>query len=137
MNGKQPVPLCKAFLPCKQLLMSKNGVDTALMGLPRSFTHHVFPAATPLGFFARLSSAHGEYQVEVQLVSMDGEVVWRDGPPEPLKMDDPLKLYDVRMKTCVAIPKPGQYDLVLMTNGEEVARQPFAAHLATKTAKKP
>jgi hypothetical protein len=43
-----------------------------------------------MGFFARLVSAHGQYQIEVQLQTPDGNTVWRDGPPDPWTLANPL-----------------------------------------------
>jgi hypothetical protein len=56
--------------------------------------------------------------------------MWREGPPDPWLLLDPLELYDLKMTVCVSFPKPGHYDFVLLANGEELARQPFPAKLA-------
>ena len=69
------------------------------------------------------------YPVEVQLQKSDGEVVWRDGPPDPLEMSDPLDNYDLRIATNVVLPAPDVYTLVLVLDGEEVSRQRFHAKL--------
>jgi hypothetical protein len=63
--------------------------------------------------------------VEVQLQNEDGEVVWKDGPPDPLNMPDPLWTYDIRLNVCMSFPKPGTYEVVLLANGEELARERF------------
>ena len=78
--------------------------------------------------------AHGDYQVEVQLQD-DGEVVWRDGPPEPWQMTDPLRNYDLKLTLSVIFPEPGDYEFVLLANGEEVAREKFHAHLIQQTVR--
>jgi hypothetical protein len=130
MRRKPPVPLCKAFLVLSQIVDGSNG-EVVMTGLPRCYHKHVFPSATPIAFFARLTSAHGEYKIEMQLQNPQGETVWRDGPPEPWILGDPLELYDLKLKMCASFPNPGQYDFVLVMNGEEVARQSFPAVLAT------
>jgi hypothetical protein len=43
-----------------------------------------------LGFYARLTSGHGAYHVEVLLQDKSGAVVWREGPPEAWPMSEPL-----------------------------------------------
>jgi hypothetical protein len=129
MRNKPPLPLCKAFLVLSQIVDGPNG-EVALVGLPRRFPKSAFPAATQVAFFARLTSAHGHYQVEVQLQTPDGQTVWREGPPNPWPLDDPLELYDLKLNMCASFPKPGRYDFVLLMNGDEIARQPFPAELA-------
>lgn len=128
MRNKPPLPLCKAFLVLSRIVEGSDG-DVALVGLPRRFQKPAFPAATNVAFFARLASAHGHYQIEMQLQTPEGETVWREGPPEPWPLDNPLELYDLRLTMCASFPQPGSYDFVLLLNGEEVARQPFPADL--------
>jgi hypothetical protein len=128
MRTQPPLPLCKAFLVVAQIVDYPNG-QVALVDLPRSFSKSVFPAATEIAFFARLASAHGQYRVEMQLQTPDGEVVWREGPPSPWPLADPLELYDLKLRMCAVFPKAGRYDFVLLMNDEEVARQPFPAVL--------
>src|SRR5262249_35686997 len=135
MKSKPPLPVCKAFLVLSKIVDIPNG-EVALVGLPRVFRCPSFPAATLASFFARLTSAHGKYQVEVQLQNAEGETIWREGPPEPWTLGDPLEMYDLKLNLNVAFPKPGQYDFVLLLNDEEVARQPFPALLAKQPARK-
>jgi hypothetical protein len=70
--------------------------------------------------------------MEVQLQAPDGEVLWRDGPPEPLPMLDPLEEYDLKFNLNVAFPKAGKFYFVLMGNGEEISRQRFIADLTPR-----
>jgi hypothetical protein len=128
MAKKQPVPLCKAFLVLSRIVERPDG-EPALIGLPRCFRRPAFPAATPLAFFARLASAHGRYEVEVQLQTPDGETAWREAVPDILPLNDPLELYDLKLTMCPSFPKPGRYDFVLLLNGEEVAKQQFLVEL--------
>lgn len=128
MLKKPPQPLCKAFLVLSRIGDTPEG-EVALVGLPRRFQKSAFPAAANVAFFARLTSAHGKYQAEIQLQTPDGEVVWREGPPESWLLDHPLEMYDLKFNLCVIFPSPGSYDFVLELNGDEVARQPFPAEI--------
>jgi hypothetical protein len=136
MQNKPPQPLCKAFLVLSQIVDPPNG-EISLIGLPRRFQKSSFPAATPVAFFARLTSAHGYYQVEVQLQTPDGQTAWREGPPNPWSLHNPLELYDLKLNLFAAFPKPGRYDFVLLTNGDEIARQPFLAELVPPPETRP
>lgn len=125
MTHGVPEPVCKAFLVCERVTTDPDAGRHDLLGLPMALQHHQFPTAAMLGFFARLSDAHGEYDVEIQLTDSSGEVVWRDGPPGPLAMDDSLMYYDLLFNLNVVFPSPGDYEFVLVPGGEPVARQRF------------
>ena len=125
-NGK-PDPVCKAFIVCRQVVTDPQSGEAVLVGLPMGHSHHRFPTAAVLGFFVRLADARGEYEMEVQRQNSSGEVVWRDGPPEPVVMDDPLMNYDLRLNLNVVFPAPGDYEFAVALNGRDVARQRFKA----------
>ena len=133
MEQKPAAPVCKAFLVCRQIVNDPNTGETILIGLPNATNHHHFPMAQQYTFFARLSSSHGEYRVEVQL-QHDGEVVWSEGPPQLWRMSDPLHDYDLHLTMSVIVPKPATYDFVLLLNGDEMARQKFHAILTPPQA---
>lgn len=127
MKNKLPVPVCTVFLTSKKITVDARTGDDIFIGLPRAYWGRKFPAAATLSMFIRCTSGHGAYSVEVQLQKPDGEIVWRDGPPEPLEMPDPLNMYDLRITTNVIFPAPDIYNLVLVLDGEEVSRQRFHA----------
>ena len=136
MNDKPPLPVCNAFLVCRQISKDPHTKEQLLAGLPTTHHHHHFPTAMSAGIFARLSSAHGDYLIEAQLETQEGKIVWKDGPPEPWPMHDPLKYRDISMNLAPVFPKPGSYDFVLLANGDEVARQRFTVSLSPQGAGK-
>jgi hypothetical protein len=133
MIQQPPLPVCKAFLVCCNIVEDNDPRQVVLAGLPRFHQHHCYPNAPPLAFFARVTSAHGDYVVEIQLQTPEGEVVWTDGPGRPWAMPDPLLMYDLTLSLCPVFPVPGIYDFILLANGQEVARQPFKATLTPAT----
>lgn len=133
-NPQPPPPICKAYLVCDRVVDDPATGDTSLVGLPRACGIRHFPAAVPLGVFARLTASRGRYQIEVQLQDADGTVHWRDGPPRIWGMADPLELYDLKLNLLVVFPAPGTYDIVLVLNGQEVARHPFHAQALPQQA---
>lgn len=126
---RPPLPLCKAFLVCRRILDDRQRDDTLLEGLPRALHAMYYPCGAMLGIFARCTSAHGDYRIEVQLHNHEGTVVWRDGPLEAWRLDNPLEMYDLKLNLTVVFPCPGTYDIVLLANGDEVARQRFHAFI--------
>ena len=127
MESKLPTPVCTVFLTCRAIAADSRTGDDVFVGLPRAFWSRTYPSATPISFLIRCTSAHGSYPVEVQLQSVDGEVVWKDGPADPLEMQDPLETYDLKMNVHVVFPAPVVYQFVLVLNGEKTARQRFHA----------
>jgi hypothetical protein len=132
MTKKLPTPVCTAFLPCRRIVHIANdsqAKDVQLTGLPVSYSHYTFPSAIPIGFYMRCTSGHGSYSVEVQLQNLSGEVIWKEGPPEPWQMPDPLETYNLAFLRAVIFPAPGTYQFVLLLAGQEVSRQRFNAKL--------
>jgi hypothetical protein len=127
-----PSPVSKAFLVCDKIV-TENG-RTSLLNLADAVVSRFFPAAHLLGIYSRWGSAHGDYEVEVQLQTPDEKVVWRGGPPEKRSMPDALRYYDMNLNLNVVFPEPGTYDLVLLANGEEIARQKINARVKSKPA---
>jgi hypothetical protein len=114
---------------CRQILVDTVRHDYALV----SPVHQVFSARYPLvedlSVFARWSNAHGSYAVEVQLRSLDGDVLWRRAMDAPFEARDPLQVWVVPLPHLpVAIPGPGKYEVVLLVGGQEVAGDTLLAH---------
>ena len=124
-SSNLPEPVCKAFLVCREIVTEPQTGEAVLVGLPMGHAHHRFPTAARVGFFARVTDARGVYEVEVQLQDSLGDIVWRDGPPDRLEMDDPLMYYDMRFNMNVVFPTPGEHEFVLVLGGKPVATQRF------------
>src|SRR5207248_1759071 len=97
--------------------------DTCIEGLRSHYQYHRFPASITTGVFAQLVSAHGDYQIEIQLQTPEGESVWQEGPPGFLAMPDPVMVYELKFSISLVFPKPGPYVVVLLANGEEIGRE--------------
>jgi hypothetical protein len=132
METKPPSPICRAFLVCREVTEVPRTRETTLIGLVSSLSFRHLPAALPLGFFSRWTSAHGSYVIEIQLQAPDGGIIWQEGLPKPLLMKDPLWSYDLNLRMCPVFPQQGAYDLVLLANGEEMARQQLRVHLVAR-----
>jgi hypothetical protein len=131
MNRKPPAPVCKAFLVCRSI----DGETLTLIGQSNCYVNQRFPSCLPLAFFARLTAGHGEYAIEVQLQDKNGDVFWRDGPPDSWCPQSPLHTLDLTLKLTTVFPGPGDYMLVLTANGEELGREPYAARQLPSTVR--
>src|SRR5262245_65365669 len=87
--------------------------------------HQVFSTRYPLvedfSVFARWTNAHGAYTIEVQLRSLEGDVLCTCKMEAPFETHDPLQiwmvpLYHLRME----IPRPGKYEVAMLANGAAV-----------------
>jgi hypothetical protein len=124
MSRNPPVPVCKAFLICRQIVEH----TLTLMGANCHVARR-FPSGLPVAFFARLRGGHGQYAIEVQLQNGTGDVLWRDGPADLWSPQSPLDTLDLVLNYIPIFPGPGDYSLVLTANGEELSREFFAARL--------
>ena len=129
METKSLLPVCKAFLLCRETHLAPQRGDAILVGRLDAHAARAFPSAARVGFFARLTSARGSYTVEVQLHDEAGQVVWRAGPAQPWDLDDPLRAYDLTLNLLPVFLAPGAYDFVLVVDGRELARERFVVAL--------
>lgn len=127
MKARPPVPICKTFLTCRRIFTDPRFGDTCLEGIRSHYQSHRFPFAITTNAFIQLVSAHGDYQVELQVQTPEGQVVWKEGPPNSFSLTDPLQVYEFRFEINLMFPEPGPYNLVLVTNGDEVGRERFIA----------
>jgi len=92
-----------------------------------------FPSAQLLAYFAKLRSMRGKCVVWVQLQNEAGEVVWQSASVESPPMETPLQTLEVKLRIIPVFPAPGDYDLVLVADGEELEREEFKARLLVPT----
>ena len=68
-----PKPRCTAFLVCARIVERQDG-EFSLRCLTQGLISGIYPVAQELGIFGRLTAARGDYDIEVQLRTLDGEV---------------------------------------------------------------
>jgi hypothetical protein len=98
--------------------------------------HQVFAPRYPLvedfSVFARWTNAHGRYSIEVQLRSLEGDVLCSCIMEAPFEADDPLQIWIIPLRHLpMQIPSPGKYEVAMLANGAEVASDTLLAHLVT------
>jgi hypothetical protein len=123
MSGKLPSPRAQSFVVCEAIFEDRRTHKCILVGPCGGLALGFFPAGFRLSLYADLCGGHGTYELALELRDDDLEVVWGWRWPEPIRHDDPLEPYHVILHGAVLeFPRPGRYDLVLLANGEEVAR---------------
>jgi hypothetical protein len=98
--------------------------------------HQVFAPEYPMTFdlsaFCRWTNAHGSYRMELQLRTLDGDIVWRHKLERPFEANDPLQVTMVTLRhERIHFPLPGKYEIALLANEEEVASEAIVAHLVS------
>jgi hypothetical protein len=126
---RRPTPLCKCFVLCRQIFIDPVRQDYTLVSPVHQVFSPRYPLIEDLSVFARWTNAHGSYTVEVQLRSLDSDVLWRQTMEAPFEADDPLQVWIVPLHhLAVPIPDPGKYEVALLANGKEVASDTLLAH---------
>jgi hypothetical protein len=134
VERKPPAPLCKAFVACRQIIQDMASKEFVLLGPTHQFHASVFPMIAGLSFFAQCTSMQGAYNLELQLQDLEGNAQWRHAFEPPWECNDPLNVAYLSLQNLgIYFPNPGKYDIVLLANGEELARTPFWARLPSET----
>jgi hypothetical protein len=103
--------------------------ELSLHRLIERFRLRVFPAAsTPFMVFVQLYDGIGRYRVTMALNALDDDtsVAWAALPD----VDFPDRLAKMEMiipVDSVLLPRPGRYELIVLLDGQELARQHFDA----------
>jgi hypothetical protein len=131
MPALPPQPLVQAFVVCREVFESGHTGDLFLVSPFSRVTVPRFPAEAPLSVYAHLTDAHGRYEVALQLVDGDSEVVWASGQCCVVEEPDPLKPHRVLLREIsVGFPRAGRYDLIILANGEPLAHHALWARQA-------
>jgi hypothetical protein len=134
MTRELPKPVVHSFIPCREIFQDNRSGEYILIAL---MDHKVaaasFPATMPLSLYAYLSAVRGTVVPELQLRDESGAPAkdesgntWRHSFPGPLPNEDPLQPCRVRLSGLrIPMPRPGRFDLLLLVDGNEIARYPF------------
>jgi hypothetical protein len=129
MHRRPPTPVCPCFVLCRQIFIDPVRQDYTLV----SPIHQVFPTRYPviedLSIFARWTNAHGAYAVEVQLRSLEGDLLWRQRMDQPFETSDPLQVWILPLHHLpIPIARPGRYEVALLADDQELAVTVLRAH---------
>jgi hypothetical protein len=112
----------QAFVVCREVFESRHSGDLFLVSPFSRVTVPNFPAEPSMSAYAHLTDARGRYEVTLQLVDGEGEVVWSWERCCVVEEQDPLMPHRILLRDMqVGIPRAGRYDLVMLANGEALA----------------
>jgi hypothetical protein len=114
---------------CRGLFVDPARQDYTIV----SPVHQVFSPRYPLtedfSVFARWTNAHGSYAIEVQLRSLEGDVLSSCKMEAPFEAHDPLQTWMIPLHHMpMQIPASGKYEVAMLANGAEVASDTLLAH---------
>ena len=128
-----PLPLGQSFVICREIIQIPRGGVVCLIGPIEGVVAGSFPAEIPLSVYAQMSDARGRYEISLQLVDDQGDVVWTWSETATVEEEDPLQTHTIHFRDAlVSFPRPGRYDLVIVANGEPMVQHAVRARDASE-----
>ncbi len=126
---RRPIPVCRCFVLCRGLFVDPARQEyTIVSPVHQVFSPH-YPLVEAFSVFARWTNAHGAYAIEVQLRSLQGDVLSGCKLEVPFETHDPLQTWIIPLHHLpMQIPAPGKYEVAMLANGAEVASDTLLAH---------
>jgi len=138
MEFTPPVPVCKCLLLCRRIITDAQTGELLLLGPTPEVHGVVFPMNVDLAVFARWTGVQGSYIVELQLQDLEGKVLWHHREETALENYDPLKVCNLTLhRMRIFFSRPGKFEIVMLANGVEVARDVFFAHMLSPPPGRP
>jgi hypothetical protein len=128
MHDQSPLPMTHAFLVCREIIQDVVTGQCVLIDPRVEFSLPHFPAEVLVSIYGQLSEVRGDYSPELRIWGSDGEILWNYRAPAPMTSpdNDPLRQFRFIIRDlAIPFPSPGRYDLLLMSQGTEIARYPL------------
>lgn len=128
-SANKPLPHCRAILICERVADDPATGELTLHKLIECFRMPAFPAASPsFMVFVQLYDGIGRYRVSMALNALDDDTsVARATLPDVDFPDRLAKMEMIIPVDSVFLPRPGRYELIVLLEGQELARQHFDA----------
>jgi hypothetical protein len=127
--GKIPPPVCKAILLCDTILADPFTGKASVVGIFDRFFVQSFPGMTaPFFAYVQVTSGIGrcEITVEVRNVELDQNIAVAKVAEMNFK-DRAAKAFLVITVPPLPLPQAGEYDFIVLADGQEIDRQQFIA----------
>lgn len=125
----KPLPHCRAILLCEDVGEDPATGELSLHKLVERFRMPVFPAPSrPFVVFVQLYDGIGRYRVNMEVNALDDDTSVARATLPDLDFPDRLAKIDMMIPVkSVFVPRPGRYELIVLLDGQELARQHFDA----------
>lgn len=130
-SGKPP-PMCKAILLCDAVLSDPFSRKSAIVGIFENFIVPAFPGmTTPFFVFMQMTNGIGRYQITVEIRRLghggQDETIARASVAEMEFKDRAAKSVLIIPVPPLPLPAAGEYDFIVLADGQEIDRQQFNA----------
>jgi len=121
-----PTPSVKAILICDQIIHEFGTNKKSLIGIFEDIHFAKFPAHYPrIAIYVNLTDAHGEYVLEMRLLSNTGDEIGRGRTPT-VKIDNPLATCEFALQIQnLVFPNAGQFEFQIFANDSFLASKAF------------
>jgi hypothetical protein len=125
----RPLPQCKAILLCEKPLFDPATRRTSLIGIIEDVRLPDLPERMPpFTAFLQLTGGVGRYDVAAELHDLQRDIVLARSPAVTIEWEDEDRLS--KMNLFLSVPSlmmafDGDYDLIVLADGEEIDRQRF------------
>jgi hypothetical protein len=121
-----PTPSLKAILVCDQIIHEFGTNKKSLIGIFEDIHFAKFPARYPrIAIYVNLTDAHGDYVLEMRLLSETGDEVGRGQTPK-VKIENPLATCEFALQIQnLVFPNAGQFEFQIFANGNFLASKAF------------
>lgn len=124
-----PKPVCKCFILCRGLFVDPASQAYTIVSPVYQVYSPRYPIVEDFSVYARWTNSHGSYAIEVQLRSLEGDVLCGCKVKKPFETHKPLQIWQIPLHHMrFEIPGPGKYDVVMLANSEVVATDTLLAH---------
>jgi hypothetical protein len=121
MHHSPPLPLAQGFVPCQRIYEDRRTGEVLLAGPFNAILLESFPGGFRFSLTFFLVNGHGSYELDLELRGADGGTTWKGNWGRVVNCPDPLTQHrEIVHDVVVVFPEPGQYDLVLLANGEDL-----------------
>ena len=127
--GKIPPPVCKAILLCDAVLADPFSGKSSIVGIFEQFMVPKFPGMTAQFFvYVQMTSGIGRYRImiEVRNVEQDQSIATANVAEMEFK-DRAHKNILILPVPPLPLPRAGEYDFIVLADGQEIDRQKFMA----------
>lgn len=121
-----PTPSVKAILICDQVIHEFGTNKKSLIGIFEDIHFAKFPAQYPrIAIYVNLTDAHGQYVLEMRLLSDSGDEIGRGQTPK-VKIENPLATCEFALQIQnLVFPNAGQFEFQIFANGNFLASKAF------------
>lgn len=125
---RRPTPVCKCFVLCRGLFVDPVHQSYTVVSPVYQVFAPRYPLVEDFSVYARWTNAHGAYSIEIQLRSLEGDVLCSCKLEAPFETNDPLQIWQIPLHHLpIEIPRPGKYEVAMLANGAEVASDTLLA----------